>query len=177
MFSNGRRSRSSRARFADRANCRFERVAFEEFEPAERFDVVVLNEILYYFPLDIVDVVLTRAFRMLRDEQGIGTAVNLAARIAAQASGGQVLATASAATAAREAGLAVHALGPVSLKNLRGECELFAISVGPSGSDDVIDPVCRMRVSRERAAAHLELGDTQYWFCSRECLKRFAEGE
>jgi class 3 adenylate cyclase/YHS domain-containing protein len=110
-----------------------------------------------------------------RGPQYYGAAVNLAARVAAQASGGQVLATASVAHPAREVGLAVQPLGAVSLKNLRGECELFAISVGAERTSDVIDPVCRMRVSRQRAAAHLDFEGTQHWFCSRECLQQFVK--
>lgn len=107
-----------------------------------------------------------------RGDQFYGTAVNVAARVAAQAGGGQVLATEVVAGAAREAGLAVHSLGAVSLKNLRDPIQLFDVGLG-AGSPEAIDPVCRMRVSRSRASAHLELEGREHWFCSRECLERF----
>lgn len=109
-----------------------------------------------------------------REHQYYGMAVNIAARVAAQASGGQVLVTAAIAPVAREHGLAVRSLGPVTLKNLRGALELFAVQLMQSA--DVIDPVCRMRVSPQRAAAHLELDGVEHWFCSRDCLQRFITG-
>lgn len=36
-----------------------------------------------------------------------------------------------------------------------------------------IDPVCRMRVEPERAAARAEHKGTIYYFCSRGCHKAF----
>lgn len=57
-------------------------------------------------------------------------AVNVAARVAAQAAGGQVLGTESVAEAARGAGLAARSLGAISLKNLREPIHLFDIGLG-----------------------------------------------
>lgn len=51
--------------------CSFQRVGFEEFTCAERFDVVVLNEVLYYFPLSSLEPVFRRALALLRDQQSI----------------------------------------------------------------------------------------------------------
>jgi class 3 adenylate cyclase len=110
----------------------------------------------------------------MRGEQFYGTAVNVAARVAAYATGGQALGTAAVATAARTAGRAVHTLGPVSLKNLRDPIELFWLGVTQDTSD-VIDPVCRMRVVPDQAAAHLRLGEREYWFCSPQCLRAFVK--
>jgi class 3 adenylate cyclase len=110
-----------------------------------------------------------------RGGQFYGTAVNVAARVAAHARGGQVLGTAVVAEAARAAGRTVRPLGAVQLKNLRGEFELFALDVGDEVTAEAIDPVCRMRIVPERAAAHLELGGTAYWFCSTRCLQLFVQ--
>lgn len=77
--------------------------------------------------------------------------------------------------AARESGLAVRSLGVVQLKNLRQSLELFSLEAGSGVTAEVIDPVCRMRVVPETAAAHLELDGQSQWFCSRECLKIFLE--
>ena len=107
-----------------------------------------------------------------RGPQFFGTAVNVAARVAAHASSGQVLVTGPVAAAAREIGIAVRPLGPVSLKNLREAVELYRIDLG-AGAVEHIDPVCRMRVRPEAAGAHLELDGKEYWFCSRECLRVF----
>lgn len=40
-----------RSAFADDPNCTFTSGAFDDFAPRETFDVVVLNEVLYYFPV------------------------------------------------------------------------------------------------------------------------------
>ena len=100
-----------------------------------------------------------------------GAAVNLAARVAAQARGGQVLLTAVVADAARAGGYPVTPLGRIALRNLREPADLFAL--GP-GTGDIVDPVCRMRVSPERAVGHLRIDDVTYWFCSLECVRAFA---
>jgi class 3 adenylate cyclase len=110
-----------------------------------------------------------------RGEQFYGNAVNVAARVAAHARGGQTLATEPVASAARDAGLCVRSLGRVSLKNLREPLELFLLDVTPGAATEVIDPVCRMRVVPDQAAAHLELGGQEHWFCSRDCLRLFLE--
>ena len=103
-----------------------------------------------------------------------GTAVNLAARVAGQAAGGQVLATTQVAEAARRRGLATIALGPVDLRNVASAIDLFEIDLGlerPTGSTD---PVCRMWIDHSRAAGQLRHGDRVYWFCSLTCVARFS---
>ena len=102
-----------------------------------------------------------------------GAAVNLAARVAAQARGGQVLLTAVVADAARAGGYPVTPLGRVALRNLREPADLFALELGP-GTGDIVDPVCRMRVSPERAVGHLRIDGVTYWFCSLGCVRAFA---
>jgi len=104
-----------------------------------------------------------------------GTAVNIAARVAAEARGGQTLGTATVVEAARAIGLAARSLGVVQLKNLRQSLELFSLEAASGVSAEVVDPVCRMRVVPEKAAAHLQLDGREHWFCSRECLKLFLE--
>lgn len=51
--------------------CSFQRVAFEDYASAERFDVVVLNELLYYFPLSSLEPTFRRALSLLRNEQSV----------------------------------------------------------------------------------------------------------
>jgi adenylate cyclase len=110
-----------------------------------------------------------------REGSFYGATVNLAARVAAQAHGGQVLATKPVADAATQLGLDVTALGPFVLRNVREPVELFALNVAAAEQSEVIDPVCRMRVDPKKAAGHLRHGDTDYWFCSLDCVRQFAE--
>lgn len=109
-----------------------------------------------------------------RDGRLFGPAINLAARVAAQARGGQVLATAAVAEAARTEGVDVTALGAFVLRNVRDPAELFALHVDAGSATDAVDPVCRMRVSRERGAGSLRFEGVEYWFCSLDCAQRFA---
>lgn len=137
--------------------------------------------------------VLERLLRLLQDEpdfpmlraglhhgeaaerggQFYGNAVNIAARIAGYARGGQALCSETVVVAARAAGISAQPLGRIGLKNLREPLELFSLGIVSADVAGPIDPVCRMRVSRERAGARLELGGTEHWFCSRECLQVF----
>jgi len=110
-----------------------------------------------------------------RGRQFYGTAVNIAARVTAQAGAGEVLVTAPVAPAARAAGMTLRALGAMRLKNLRDAVELFEVKMAPprERERELFDPVCRMRVTPETARAHLELDGVQHWFCSRDCLRIF----
>jgi len=92
-----------------------------------------------------------------RDGDYLGATVNLAARVAAKASG-----------------LEVAELGSHRLRNVGVPVELFEIHFGVSEPSDVIDPVCRMRVEPERAAGSLCYEGQRFWFCSMPCVAAFA---
>ena len=109
-----------------------------------------------------------------RDGDYLGATVNLAARVAAHAGGGQVLVTSTVATAAKASGLEVAELGSHRLRNVGVPVELFEIHFGVSEPSDVIDPVCRMRVEPERAAGSLCYEGQRFWFCSMPCVAAFA---
>jgi YHS domain-containing protein len=103
-----------------------------------------------------------------------GAAVNLAARVASQAGGGEVLATSAVALAAAELGFSTTSLGLIHLRNIRDSIELHVLDLGGSTSSNVLDPVCRMRVHPQRAAGRLSFGGETYWFCSLRCCSLFA---
>jgi len=109
-----------------------------------------------------------------RDERWFGTAVNLAARVAAQARGGQVLATTPVASAAQASGIGINSLGTFRPRNLRDSIELFVLAMGGSALEGVVDPVCRMRLLPEVATGHFKIEGRDYWFCSLECLALFS---
>lgn len=109
-----------------------------------------------------------------RNGDMFGTAVNLAARVAGQAGGGQVLVTALVAQAARERGLHPASIGSVELKNLSDAVELYDVDLGITRAVGSIDPVCRMWIDHSRAAGHLRHDGEQFWFCSLECAGSFA---
>lgn len=109
-----------------------------------------------------------------RGEDLIGADVNLAARIAAQAHGSQVLASAAVAAAARAEGIRVVELGAFELRNITEPVSLYELDLCPASAGSAIDPVCRMSVSRADAAGRLRHRDVDYWFCSLGCVERFA---
>ncbi|OWK24027.1 hypothetical protein AJ87_27125 [Rhizobium yanglingense] len=84
-----------------------------------------------------------------------GTTVNIAARIAALVSPGQLLATQPVAEAAIARGILVRDLGMVALRSVAGEVRLYEIELAPSADPAWIDPVCKMHApysSYKRAA-------------------------
>lgn len=103
-----------------------------------------------------------------------GASVNLAARVAGQAHGGQVLATIEVADAARLSGVTVVDLGSFELRNIAQPVELFELEVCPAAAGTAVDPVCRMQVARAGAAGRLRHCDRDYWFCSLRCVAAFA---
>ena len=109
-----------------------------------------------------------------REGDVFGAAVNLAARVAAEAYAGEVLATAAVAAAARDRGIPVAEIGPVSLKNVGAETVLSSLGFMVGAIDSAIDPVCQAIVDRRSAAGHLRHEQKSYWFCSLTCAAAFA---
>jgi class 3 adenylate cyclase len=109
-----------------------------------------------------------------RGERFYGATLNLAARVASLARGGQIVATAPVAEVAAQRGVRVTAIGEFHLKNVHVPVELFALHLPGTEVEAVTDPVCRMLVDPERAAGHLRHKGRDYWFCSLDCAARFA---
>ena len=104
-----------------------------------------------------------------------GAAVNLAARVAAVAHGGEVVATEEVATVATMQGLAsARPMGTVRLKNVLAPVALFELDPGCApGPLRHIDPVCRMQVVGDAAKAWIDIDGTVLYFCSSGCAERF----
>lgn len=111
-----------------------------------------------------------------RDGDWFGTAVNTAARIAAAASGGEVMLSAAARKQAGEVpGVVFVAHGPRALRNVSEPVELFAaVPADDPGTLLEVDPVCRMAVEPGRCAGTLLHDGVEYHFCSLDCAARFA---
>ena len=109
-----------------------------------------------------------------RDGDVFGAAVNLAARVAAEAHPAEVLGTAGVAEAARGLGIPVVEIGEVALKNVRRMTYLYAMALMLGVTDTPIDPVCRNHVERRTAAGRLRYLNKEYWFCSLTCAAAFA---
>ncbi len=109
-----------------------------------------------------------------REQDVFGAAVNLAARVAAEAYAGEVICTRPIADAAMEQDIPVVELGPVPLKNVRQSIELFSLALMVGDNATPLDPVCHSPVDRRSAAGRLRYGHVEYWFCSLTCAAAFA---
>lgn len=105
-----------------------------------------------------------------------GAAVNLAARVSAEAKGSEVLLTAvTAALAPAPEGVIYEPRGRRTLRNVRDPVELLAaIRSDAAGERLPCDPVCRMAVDPDRAAGRLMYDGTAYFFCTLTCAGEFA---
>jgi adenylate cyclase len=112
-----------------------------------------------------------------RDGDYFGTTVNLAARVAGLAGGGQVLLTEATAQEAGDlAELSVVRLGPQRLRNVGDPVVLLRAR---GGADSLrpelpIDPVCRMAVEPNGSVGVIQHAGVEYHFCSLECIHAFA---
>lgn len=112
-----------------------------------------------------------------RDGDYFGTTVNLAARVAGLAGGGQVLLTEATRKEAGELPeLSVVRLGPQRVRNLGDPVVLFrARGEQDSPRPELpIDPVCRMAVEPSSSVGVLRHDGVEYHFCSLECIHAFA---
>jgi adenylate cyclase len=109
-----------------------------------------------------------------REGDVFGAAVNLAARIAAEAYAGEVLASAAIASVASERGIPVVEIGAVALKSVGVATVLSSIGFMVSAIETAVDPVCQAIVDRRAAAGQLHHEGKTYWLCSLTCAAAFA---
>jgi adenylate cyclase len=107
-----------------------------------------------------------------------GAAVNLAARVSAEAKGNEVLLTAAtAALAPAPDGIVYESRGRRQLRNVHDPVELFAAVPVDDAANGRLprDPVCRMAIDPDRAAGRLVHDGRTYFFCTLACAGRFAQ--
>jgi adenylate cyclase len=107
-----------------------------------------------------------------------GATVNVAARISAAASGGEVLLTATTRDAAGDvAGVELRERGRRAFRNVSAPVQVYvAVRQGArSASGLPIDPVCRMAVDPWHGAGRLVHQGVEYCFCSLGCAGTFAQ--
>jgi len=111
-----------------------------------------------------------------RDGDYFGASVNLAARIAAFAGGGEVVLSAAVRDAAATLeGVRFIALGRQRLRNAHEPVDLYTAVRRTAGTRvaQMLDPVCRMAIAPGREARRIVHADTEYVFCSASCADRF----
>jgi adenylate cyclase len=112
-----------------------------------------------------------------RDGDWFGATVNIAARVAGIAGGGEVLVsgtTREAAGALKRVEFRRHGLR--RLKNVGEAVDVYGAACLDEKADvSPIDPVCRMAVDPEQAVGSLTFDGRKYFFCSFECSRAFSE--
>lgn len=99
-----------------------------------------------------------------------GSTVNIAARIAAYASPGQLLATQPIADIGAASGIVVRDIGKVGLRSIADRVSLYSIEFAPAFDPAWIDPVCKMLAPY---AAYRRTTPTEPWFCSERCAEAY----
>jgi adenylate cyclase len=99
-----------------------------------------------------------------------GNTVNIAARIAALAGPGQILATQPVAQAATAEGILVVDRGDTALRSLPDKVALYEIALSPTPDAAWIDPVCKMLAPY---SAFPRINASDPWFCSSRCEEAY----
>ena len=112
-----------------------------------------------------------------RNGRLFGAPLNLTARLAAHARGGQILCTQGVAAIARDhAGVEARRVGEKRIRNGTRPVPVYELArISRVGLSPVIDPVCRMQVEPHTAAATLTYMGSNHFFCSVECARLFSE--
>lgn len=105
-----------------------------------------------------------------RSNDLFGSTVNIAARIAAFASPGQLLATQSVADIATTSGIVAKNLGKVALRSIADHVPIYSIELAPAFDPGWTDPVCKMHAP---LAAYRRAMPTEPWFCSERCAEAY----
>ena len=111
-----------------------------------------------------------------RDGDWFGATVNLAARIAGSAGGGEVLLSEATRLAIGDVnGIVFHRRGEHRFRNVKEPVTVYAAVPERTGQTGLpVDPVCRMAVDPARNAGALTHDGVEYQFCSLTCAREFA---
>jgi YHS domain-containing protein len=111
-----------------------------------------------------------------RDGDWFGGSVNLASRVSGAARAGEVLLTGETRRVCGQLdAIDFEPRGSHYFKHIPEPVPVYrAVSAGASGASLEIDPVCRMAVDPQRAAAVRHRRGFTYYFCSPECERAFA---
>jgi class 3 adenylate cyclase len=114
---------------------------------------------------------------LLRANRYFGSTVNIAARTAAQAIGGEILCTKGVAenlVQVAAPGIEVQHRSLTALRNLAQPLDIYAIVLASVSRQYAIDPVCQMQVDARHAPGVRRLNGRTHWFCSTSCAEKFS---
>ena len=111
-----------------------------------------------------------------REGRLFGSAINLTARLTSRAVGDQILCSEPIVRAIeREEGVGCRAIGEQHFKNVAHPVAIFElVPAAEPRTGSAVDPVCRMQVAIDTAAAAVEHSGGVYYFCSKDCARDFS---
>lgn len=147
-----------------------------EPEDAVRFALRITHELMQGHGAPAIRVGLHHGSAVERDGDYFGATVNLAARVSAVATGGEVIVTGStAALAPTIEGVIYESRGRHDLRNVSEPVELFAaLREDEHAERRVTDPVCQMTLDPRQAPGRLVYENAEFFFCSLTCAGLFA---
>lgn len=108
------------------------------------------------------------------DGDWFGATVNLASRVSGAARAGEVLMTEQTrAGLPDDSSIVLEPRGKRYFKHIPERVAVFRAVSDRVGGDFLIDPVCRMAVDPNLAAASRKHAGTEYFFCSEKCAGAF----
>ncbi len=111
-----------------------------------------------------------------RDGDVLGATVNLASRLAALATAGELWMTDPPARAASIVGWAVEPLGPTPIRGLREPVSVHRVMLCEPDRC-VVDPVCGMRITPGPTTPTIVIDTRQFWFCSPTCHQQLTTAQ
>ena len=96
----------------------------------------------------------------------LGTTVNVASRVASQASAGETVMTEPVVERA-DSQLGIEPVGVRVLRGVEAPLTLYRLRL----EEETIDPVCGKAV-KSPPAARLQQDGEELWFCSKDCLRQ-----
>lgn len=111
-----------------------------------------------------------------REGRLFGAPINLTARLTSQAGGDQVLCTEAIARVAEAIeGLKSRPIGEQRFRNVAHPVAIYELAPATERrAGSAVDPVCRMQVEVDEAAATVEHAGKRYYFCSSHCANAFS---
>lgn len=148
----------------------------EDAATAVRLGLAIVEEESQRLRFPAVRVGMNSGAAVERDGDWFGSTVNIAARVAALATAGEVLLTQATLDQTSDLDdVTIERIGARELRNVSEAVVLLRASHKEAHAGNVtIDPVCRMRIADGEWVGSLTFEGRVFHFCSMACAQRFA---